>query len=250
MDRFILVIFFVVMGFSTIAQTRDFLPEGYRKLTAQEQNGVQISLALPMYTEDGKKLDQNEAMKAVSGPDYSMQLYGNAEGLLSAIVLVKLSEDDRAKRLREMMSQSDKTGNLKGTKSPGFVEKNLKGESLNLDELKGSIVVLNFWFIGCKPCQIEIPELNELVEKYKGQNVKFIAFALDDQAALERFLTRKEFTYEIVASARNVAATYKVEGYPTHVLIDDEGKTQFFQTGYNGALSIIIDQKIGELLKK
>jgi thiol-disulfide isomerase/thioredoxin len=107
--------------------------------------------------------------------------------------------------------------------------------------LKGTVVVLNFWFIGCKPCQVEIPELNELVEKYKGQNEKFIAFALDDGAALKRFLTRKKFNYDIVAAARNVAATYKLEGYPPHFLIDKEGKAQFFQSGYNGALSTIID---------
>ncbi|MFT6054344.1 MAG: peroxiredoxin [Roseivirga sp.] len=158
-----------------------------------------------------------------------MLRFGTVEGVLSAVVLVQLSEEVRASRLKQMMIQHDKTVSLKGTRSSGFVEKNLTEESLSLDELKGTVVVLNFCFIGCKPCQVEISELEEPVEKYKGQNVKFIAFALDDETALKRFLTRKKFNDDIVVCARNVAATYKVSGYPSHFLIDKEGKTYFYK---------------------
>jgi thiol-disulfide isomerase/thioredoxin len=250
MTRHLLTILIFFVSISSLSQSTSFLPEGYRKLTDQEKKGAQISLSLPMYLEDGTQLSQMEAMKAVSGPEYSMELFGNADGVLSAIVLLKLSEEARSIKLKRMMSANDRTGSLKGTKSPGFVAKNMAGETLNLDEMKGSVVVLNFWFIGCKPCQIEIPELNELVEKYRNEDVKFIAFALDNQAQLESFLNRKAFDYQIVAAARNVAATYQVNSYPSHFLIDQEGKTQFFQAGYNGALSLILDQKIKELLKK
>lgn len=241
----------VLLGLSFLlnAQNRDFLPAGLHKMTAQEQNGVQLNLSLPMYLENGTQLDQLAAMRAIAGPDYGYELYADNKGALSAIVLVELPAAQRDARLAQMMKRADTTGDKKGTAAPSFIAKNMNSDRLDLNEMKGSIVVLNFWFIGCKPCQVEIPELNELVEKYKNQNVKFVAFALDDKAAIEKFLNRKAFHYDIVPSARNVAQTYRVSSYPSHFVLDKEGNIQFFQAGYNGVLSKIIDKKIEELLK-
>ena len=88
-----------------------------------------------------------------------------------------------------------------------------------------------------------------MVKKYEGQDVKFIAVALDSRAKLVPFLQRMQFDYDIVPEARNIAKKYGVTGYPTHFIIDQKGKVQFFQTGFNGGLSAIMDNKIAGLLK-
>jgi len=52
-------------------------------------------------------------------------------------------------------------------------------KTYSLSSLKGKIFVINFWFLECKPCVIEIPELNKIVEKHKSEEVLFLAFAMN-----------------------------------------------------------------------
>jgi len=115
--------------------------------------------------------------------------------------------------------------------APGFEVKTLDGETLRLADLKGKVVVLNFWFIGCAPCRVEMPGLNKLVEKFKGAEVVFIGFASDDEAQLREFLKKNPFNYKIVAGASSIAKQYGVSAYPTHVLINKQGQIEFTMTG-------------------
>lgn len=65
---------------------------------------------------------------------------------------------------------------LEGCQMPDFEAKTLAGKILSRKSLKGKIVVMNFWFIGCKPCVAELPALNKLVQHYKAKDIVFIAF--------------------------------------------------------------------------
>ncbi|MCZ6837573.1 MAG: TlpA disulfide reductase family protein [Planctomycetota bacterium] len=113
-----------------------------------------------------------------------------------------------------------------------FVGTSLNGSSFDLKALRGKVVVLNFWFIGCAPCRVEMPGLNEVVAQYEDRDdIVFIAFALDDEEALKKFLGEKSFDYEIVPSANDVAKAYDVSAYPTHVIIDKKGRVLSRLTG-------------------
>ena len=113
---------------------------------------------------------------------------------------------------------------------PPFSVSDLEGNSYSLDALQGQVVVLNFWFIQCKPCVQEMPELNELVKKYEDK-VVFLAFALNEASALKAFLKKRDFDYHIIPESQAVAEAYGVEGYPTHVVIDLKGKVTYRTMG-------------------
>jgi peroxiredoxin len=115
--------------------------------------------------------------------------------------------------------------------APDFDVKNLEGKPLNLSALRGKVVVLNFWFVGCAPCRVEMPGLNTLTEEFEDEDVVFVAFALDDAEALKAFLKEKEFTYQIVPNSGKIAAHYGVKVYPTHVIINKKGEKEFMLTG-------------------
>lgn len=101
----------------------------------------------------------------------------------------------------------------------------LNGKKISSKEFKGKVLVLNFWFTGCGPCKQEIPELNELVKKYKNKNVVFLAFALDkDKQLLNKYLKQYPFSYDIIPDSRDIADTYKVSAYPTHIIVNKDGK--------------------------
>ena len=115
--------------------------------------------------------------------------------------------------------------------APGFEVKALDGETLRLADLKGKVVVLNFWYISCAPCRVEIPGLNKLVDEFSGQDVEFIGFALDKPEELRSFLKEVAFKYRIVAEASPIRSLYGVSVFPTHIIINKQGQIEFFLLG-------------------
>ncbi|MGD2246202.1 MAG: TlpA disulfide reductase family protein [Candidatus Aminicenantes bacterium] len=115
--------------------------------------------------------------------------------------------------------------------APGFEVKTLEGKTLRLTDLKGKVVVLNFWYIECAPCRVEIPCLNKLVDEFSGQDVVFIGFALDKPEELRSFLKEVAFKYQIVAEASAICSLFGVSAYPTHVIINKQGQIEFLLLG-------------------
>jgi thiol-disulfide isomerase/thioredoxin len=135
----------------------------------------------------------------------------------------------------EKMKNSPKPGESKsfvtGTFPTNFKEKTIRGNRIELDKLKGKVVVLNFWFVGCPPCRMEIPELNELTKEFAGKEVVFLGIALDGQSAVEQFIMKTPFDYQQIASGQSIANQYGVKGYPTHAVMDKSGKVVFQTVG-------------------
>ena len=95
--------------------------------------------------------------------------------------LTKTTIEDFQTQLRKTEKRITKTANL-GTEFPGFNVLDLQGNRLTTAELKGKVLVLNFWFIGCSPCEMERPSLNDLKKLYaENKDVVFIAFAKNDK---------------------------------------------------------------------
>jgi peroxiredoxin len=113
---------------------------------------------------------------------------------------------------------------LIGCKAPNFNVKTIKGETLKLSELKGKVVVINFWFEACAPCIAEIPALNRLKEDYKTKDVVFIAFGRDDTQSIKDFLKSRNFNYHLVSSDYDLTEDYcLISGWPTNMVLDKDG---------------------------
>jgi len=113
--------------------------------------------------------------------------------------------------------------------APAFSVVSLEGEKFELAALRGKIVVLNFWFTGCQPCIEEMPELNSLVDKFKNENVVFIAPTWDKVSILQTFLKEHPFKYHVVPDAHDLILRALSDGtgdivFPTHLVIDREGR--------------------------
>lgn len=124
-----------------------------------------------------------------------------------------------------------------GVKAPELqLSEVIQGPSLNtisLEKLKGKIVVLEFWTTWCGPCVGAFPHINELVKKYKGKPVVFIAITTDDNKVLmsslkekaARILHNRPLHSWIVVDAEGALTRnrYKISSYPTTILINQEG---------------------------
>ncbi|MFK7774710.1 MAG: redoxin domain-containing protein [Saprospiraceae bacterium] len=105
-----------------------------------------------------------------------------------------------------------------------FDLENMDGQKVSLESLKGKVVLINFWFINCPPCRMEIPDLNELKAEYAGKNVEFLAITFDSKKQVSEFLQKIPFDFQILPHAHKVIETYGIQGFPTSVVINKEGK--------------------------
>lgn len=125
---------------------------------------------------------------------------------------------------REYQAYLDrKKEKFKGKKAPDVQLKTIHGKKINPAEMKGKIVLLNFWFAACKPCITEIPSLNELQQQYKSKNVVVISVSTDKKEVAAKLAKDKKMRYAVVAEGQQVASKMQVSTYPTSFLIDKQG---------------------------
>lgn len=114
---------------------------------------------------------------------------------------------------------------LEGKPFPEFEAKNLDNQLINNNTLIGKTTVIKTWFINCKPCIAEMPELNKLVHQYEGENVQFISLALDTKEELEEFLEKTEFNYAVLPEQKVlIQDVLKLNAYPTHIIVNKSGE--------------------------
>jgi len=94
---------------------------------------------------------------------------------------------------------------LLGVKLPEFELKDMAGNTINTNNIKGKINIINFWFIKCRPCVAEIPALNTLVEKYNRLDINFLAISRDQPEQLKAFLKAHPFHFTILPNGSEVA---------------------------------------------
>lgn len=209
-------------------------------------------------------LDQNSIVKDSSGMEYPYIVwqkmyatgdYGvkllNKEGSKPVFLIYQLSQQEKEVRAARTPKPRESGSFTTGSTIDNFKESDIEGTKWNLKALRGKVVILNFWFIDCKPCRMEIPELNQLVEEYKtDSSVVFLSFCLDEKGSIKDFLKTTPFNYKIIDNAKYIADDYKVRSYPTHVVVDKEGKVQFHTSGLGPGTLPWLKKSIEALTKK
>lgn len=118
-----------------------------------------------------------------------------------------------------------------GTEAPLFEAWTVDGKFIKADDMKGKVVVLNFWFIGCPGCMGERLNLNELSAKFNDDpNVLFIAIAPDTAQAIRQYAAKYPMDYRLIGSARSLVNLYKFQGFPRNIVIGKDGKIAYWRT--------------------
>ncbi|OUD35992.1 TlpA disulfide reductase family protein [Flavobacterium sp. FPG59] len=130
-----------------------------------------------------------------------------------------------------MQSVSSEISNYKmeGKSLPDFNFTDLNGVGYNKKSTKGKIIILKCWFIHCKACVQEFPELNQLVDKFKqNKNIIFLSLASDNKKELIDFLKKKPFNYAVIPNLdmKYMEQYLGARQYPTHLFVDENGTIQ------------------------
>ncbi len=167
------------------------------------------------------------------------------EAYKTAYVKVKGSEDgftaaiEQSKAIVKLDMKKDILKNVVNKPAIEFALKDLDGRIVKLSDLRGKVVVLDFWATWCGPCKASFPYLQQVYEKYKSNsNVVILAlngwentFGKDREALVKKFVSNNNFTFPVLYD-EGFVEKYGVEALPTKFVIDKKGMIQFKSIGF------------------
>jgi len=112
------------------------------------------------------------------------------------------------------------------TTAPNVALPTLQGKPLSLADLKGKVVLVNFWATWCLPCHWEMPLMEKLYQAYRAKGFIIVAISLDQEGAavVEPFVKEKKLTYPVLLDpSLKGARQFGVRGLPATFLIGRDG---------------------------
>lgn len=120
-----------------------------------------------------------------------------------------------------------------GEKAPDFVLTDMNGQKHRLSEYKGQGVFLNFWGTWCKPCETEMPYINNQYHQYKDKGIEVLAVDIkESNVAVTKFAERHSLDFPIMIDRdEQVMTEYGIDPLPATFLIDKNGIVVKYHTG-------------------
>jgi peroxiredoxin len=141
-----------------------------------------------------------------------------------------------------------------GSIAPSFALAGLDGQTYDLSQLRGKIVLVTFWSTRCNICHSEMPKMNSLADRYKGQNVVFLGLTMDNDQKVASYLKSNMFEFTIVPNSFGAVLQYADRdkdgninmGFPAYYLIDQNGVIRLKTNGWDKTQDL--DATISRLL--
>ncbi|UIJ47402.1 TlpA family protein disulfide reductase [Sphingomonas cannabina] len=114
--------------------------------------------------------------------------------------------------------------------APNFELKLIDGSKVTLDELRGNVIVLNFWATWCVPCREELPLLDRYYDLQRSHGLK--VFAITTEGSVPLYKLKPLFAKMTIPSARGIKGPYgSLGGVPTNFVIGRDGRVRYAKAG-------------------
>ncbi|MEW6736131.1 MAG: redoxin domain-containing protein [Acidobacteriota bacterium] len=228
------------------ADTFQHLGEAYEK-SGQSDKAIEALLNAVVLT------DENDSVNKLALPKLKAA-YAKKHG--SEAGLDKLITEKAAARLKEVALNKNRYEQV----APAWELKNPQGEIVRLSDLRGKVVVLDWWGSWCPPCRQELPHIQKLYESYKDKGVVVIGMnweqpgpsSQDRINTAKKFIAENKYTFPVVFDHDMQAGEkYQVDGFPTVFVIDRNGTIRYRTVGFMSNVAEILEVQIQtELARK
>ncbi|MFA7594326.1 MAG: TlpA disulfide reductase family protein [Thiohalobacteraceae bacterium] len=136
--------------------------------------------------------------------------------------------------------------------APDFTLKSHAGPNLRLSELRGTVVMINFWASWCGPCRQEMPVLEELYTRYQPLGFTVLGVNIEEDPGKARALIEElQVSFPVLFDTANeVSRLYQVAAMPSTVLVDRDGNMRYLHKGYQPGLEQQYQEQIRTLIKE
>lgn len=248
--------------------------EAYKNVIAAADKAIlfangDISLLLKAYNNKGlalqaqaDKKDQNKLQAAEAVFREALKLK-NAPAILRynlGVVLMQENRDEEGiAEINQYMKLHPKGGYFETARklaanprrarenyAPDFAFTSSEGEYVTLEDLKGKVVVLDFWATWCGPCVASVPEMRKLYSRYSNESFVLIGVSSDyDEGAWREFTGKNRMSWvQYLDRDRRIQNAFNIHAYPTYVIIDHEGILRFQASGYGAPLDAAIKRQM------
>lgn len=136
--------------------------------------------------------------------------------------------------------------------APDFTLKSRSGENIKLSELRGDVVMINFWASWCAPCRQEMPLLEEMSKKYSDLGFTLLGVNVEeDSSQADKLLREVPVSFPILFDNKNdVTKLYEVVAMPSTVMVDRDGNMRYLHRGYLPGYEAEYVKQIKELVRE
>ena len=156
-------------------------------------------------------------------------------------------------RLKNYEPYQRKEQLVNGTTAPALSGKNIDGKKISLDDYKGKVVLIDFFYMACAPCILSFPHIKAIYRKYADSGVVVLGVNPVDkkEAQLRSFLKKYEMPYPVIFPEDDTTTkNYIIQGYPCFYLVDKKGNIAFSLPGFGQGVEVLIEENIRKLIRE
>ena len=151
-----------------------------------------------------------------------------------------------------MLEEAEEFQAVVGKPSTAWKTMDLAGNPKTLADYRGKVVLLDFWYRGCGWCIRAMPQLKQVADDFRGQDVAVLGINSDDDLADAQFVIDKlGLNYDTLKNGEGddrINMCYKIHAWPTLVMIDQTGVVRYMHAGYTPTLRQDLGERIRKLL--
>lgn len=168
---------------------------------------------ISFFDHDGKSISNNEFV------DIRMANFHYPDKTLVSI----LSDGSTQFRLQKIPQE--------GAQVPPFSVTTLDDKVLSAANLRGKVVVIHFWFIGCEICRAHKPKLNALSDRFNGNDdVVFLAITYNRESDVRKVLVKQPLSFRHAADANAAVKQFAFSGYPKNIVVSKTGEIVYWRS--------------------
>lgn len=232
---------------------------------AQALNLKGIAIQKQSDGKDQKKLQEAEAVlrQAAALKEATPDVHYN----LGVVLMQQNRDAEGAAELKEFLKLGPGSPNVEDARkmienprrarepfAPDFSITTSEGEYISLDELKGKVVLLDFWATWCEPCLASLPGLRDLNKRFgKDNSFVMISVSLDsdeDEAKWKEFIAKEKMIWvQYRDREKKVQRAFRVNAFPTYILLDADGVIRYRSVGMSLNKEALLEDAVKQQIK-